>query len=404
MAQVLVIEVLDPNTLLVFNDLSELTETEANLLYLRLDGGNVPTATLDLHSIRPETTGTYDSGEEANQWRQGWFEQLRVFEGSGTLNASAPADADKSAVIGYAQADGTGAATITAVASDTIDGLATVIGSALVEAGSSGNASLLATGVGSLVIGSANVLTTGSGDATISAGSRGAVAIGNVNNIISSGSGLISATAPGGLATGYIQLVFSSYDHEITAATGAFAGGSIITNAGSTQASRIAAAGGALAHANVANNAVVNASVSGSTAIGNASGYDILAAGLGSLAIGSATAANIEATATNSFQFAPGVNPQAISLQVGVAGTGIALKGSSGAFSAQNDGQIWNTSGDVFIRSNSHDVAVDVNQTYTVTGGYTPDRAFDPTSTTLTEVAHILATFIDDHIAVGQVQ
>ena len=42
-----------------------------------------------------------------------------------------------------------------------------------------------------------------------------------------------------------------------------------------------------------------------------------------------------------------------------------------------------------------------VSQTYTVTAGYTVDRAFNPEATSLTEVARLLGTLIDDMKAAG---
>jgi hypothetical protein len=42
-----------------------------------------------------------------------------------------------------------------------------------------------------------------------------------------------------------------------------------------------------------------------------------------------------------------------------------------------------------------------VNQTYSVTSGYTKDRAFNPNASTLTEIATVLATLIDDLRAAG---
>ena len=40
--------------------------------------------------------------------------------------------------------------------------------------------------------------------------------------------------------------------------------------------------------------------------------------------------------------------------------------------------------------------AAQTANTYTVTPGYTADRAFDPAATTLNEVATVLATLVDD--------
>ncbi len=132
--------------------------------------------------------------------------------------------------------------------------------------------------------------------------------------------------------------------------------------------------------------------------------WHITASGDGAWAIGFGDTGPITASADNSFQLGTGINDEEYSIKVGAKGIGIWIRGLDGAFGVQNNGQIWTDSGDVVVRSNAHDVSVDLNQNYTVTGGYTPDRAFDPTSTTLTEVAHILATLIDDHIAAGQAQ
>ena len=146
----------------------------------------------------------------------------------------------------------------------------------------------------------------------------------------------------------------------------------------------------------------------GSSAIGavNNNGFNLISSGQGAFACGSATTAHIEAAATNSFQFGPGYLNEAVAFQVGVAGTGIALKGTSGVFAAQNDGQIWNTSGDVIIRSNAHDVSIDLNQNYTITLDTVDGEVttFDANTPTTQNIANVLATFIKHHIDAGQAQ
>ena len=42
-----------------------------------------------------------------------------------------------------------------------------------------------------------------------------------------------------------------------------------------------------------------------------------------------------------------------------------------------------------------------VNQLYSMTSGYTPDRVLNPSATSLTELATVLATLIDDLRAAG---
>ncbi len=92
------------------------------------------------------------------------------------------------------------------------------------------------------------------------------------------------------------------------------------------------------------------ASGNGSIAHGYTWNYhNITASGTGSGAFGASGSSNIQATATNAFQFGVGVNSQADSLSIG---TQVRLKGTTGAPSSPRNGDIWVNGNFMYMRSN----------------------------------------------------
>lgn len=76
--------------------------------------------------------------------------------------------------------------------------------------------------------------------------------------------------------------------------------------------------------------------------------------GISSTAFGPSTGGVVEATAPNSAQFGPGSNSQADSTQFGSAG--IRLKGTTGAPSNLQNGDIWVDNGYMYLRSDNASV------------------------------------------------
>lgn len=228
-----------------------------------------------------------------------------------------------------------------------------------------------ATGVGSFIHGA--VLTVGGvTKATMRASGYGSFVLGTADN---DGS-LIDAQGQASFICGLAITYANTATAEIIVgpvgvANGAWAGGAAAANGANT--ARISAEeNGAFAFGK-ASSGYIQAAAEGSFAFGEVSQgvapgnairatgrgafafgavrvtFDILASGEGSLAQGSANTADVSASAANAVQFGPGTNSVADSVRVG--GGGLHLKGTTGAFGAAADGQIWVSGANVYIRS-----------------------------------------------------
>jgi len=153
----------------------------------------------------------------------------------------------------------------------------------------------------------------------------------------------ISSTNSGSFAQGYCYL----YANLTSSGRGSFAqGSSTLFNAAIT-----ASGDGAFAQGYAYYNGTIISNNNGTLAHGFA-GYNqtITASANGAGAFGYTAGSNIIASAENAFQFGPGTNAQANSLQVG---TQMRLKGTTGApASALHNGDIWVNNNYVYIRSN----------------------------------------------------
>jgi hypothetical protein len=141
---------------------------------------------------------------------------------------------------------------------------------------------------------------------------------------------------------------------------------------------------GGMAHGYTAGGSIT-ASSYGTVAFGATSGTGyILASGRGAAAVGSASSgSNIIASATNSVQFGPGSNSLADSVKIGTAG--IRFKGTSGAPGAPANGDQWRAGNYVYIRSNSLNVKLAANYSWT-TAGYTVLRNITTLTAPLTTI------------------
>jgi len=114
---------------------------------------------------------------------------------------------------------------------------------------------------------------------------------------------------------------------------------------------------GAFAQGSADGNSVILASGIGSFAHGEArSTNSITASGRGAFAVGTANTGPISASAANAFQFGPGVNALADSLQIGNAG--IRFKGTAGAPAAPQNGDFWVNGGFIYARSNGVSIQI----------------------------------------------
>jgi hypothetical protein len=230
----------------------------------------------------------------------------------------------------------------------------------------------------------------------ITAGS-GSIAFGTITPI-NGGVRSIKATGAGAFAMGRIFTFGTSASIEATGSA-SFAMGDC-QSSGAIKATSL----GTFAFGSCTGTGSITAIAAGSFAGGASFTGGITASGQGSFAWANVNVTPCTASGTNAVQFGPGTNAQIDSLQVGIAGTGIAIKGTNGAFTTPANGQIYTVSGDVRIRSNAHDVSVDLNQNYTITVGSTL-RTFDSTSGnyTLQNLADAFATFLEDHRVKGQI-
>jgi len=146
-----------------------------------------------------------------------------------------------------------------------------------------------------------------------------------------------------GRATAAVASAYLTASGEGSVALGSAVGGSIVSSGN-----------GSLAAGSVLQGRTLTASGDGAAAIGTAraaiGGADVLASGEGSMAQGSAYTGPITASARNAVQLGPGVNAEADSLRVGVAG--IHFKGTAGVFGGgYADGQFWIDNGNVYCYS-----------------------------------------------------
>jgi hypothetical protein len=221
-------------------------------------------------------------------------------------------------------------------------------GNAVVESTNPGAASFgnsTAVGAGSTaVIGNAGfsvgvAYSAAGANASVTA-AQGGFANGYANTIVGAFPATITTTYAGGFVSGFVSATTAT-SRLRTNAQGAFAAGSAVN-------ALIEAVGiGAMAQGS-ANGFNIYASGAGSFARGSATAAAITASGTGSMAMGSASSA-ITASATNSFQFGPGVNAQADSLKIGTAG--LAFKGTTGAPTSPVTGNFWIDSGSINVHS-----------------------------------------------------
>jgi hypothetical protein len=136
----------------------------------------------------------------------------------------------------------------------------------------------------------------------------------------------------------------------------------------------------------------------GSTLLGQLTGTaDMTVAGSGSLAVGVVDGSvALSLSGDNAMQLGPGTNAEDGALQCGIAGTGIAIKGTDGVFAAANNGQIYNNAGIVEIQSGGTQIKLVQSSAYTTTGvAGTPLRTIaDGDSTDM--IVDVLATLIND--------
>ncbi len=255
---------------------------------------------------------------------------------------------------------------------------------------STGAARILNIGGGSLAFGSA--FSYGAGDALINVTGPGSFtccyaytgygAGGKNHTLLNSGIGSFLGGYSYGFAQidvtssgqgSFVQGFFSGTNTNAfsvmrATAAGAFAQGAIANNSALTSTLEAIAAG-AFAQGHVAGEGTIRASGFGAFAQGRAAGggmieatfpgsfahglgltNDIRASGNGAFAIGDATAGDIIASGANSCQFGPGTNTLADTFQIGDGG--IRFKGTTGAPSALQNGDIWVASGYLYFRTN----------------------------------------------------
>ena len=253
---------------------------------------------------------------------------------------------------------------------------------------------------GCLAVGSINPGFGGS--SIIQARGLGSVVLGAINSL--SFGGTLQAEAPGSMARGYIANQGGKIECQSTA-QGSLAGG-VLSGTGAGGISSVGR--GCFALGNVTNTATgITAGAigkHGAFAGGNTTSGAISATGGGSFCWGNTTTATvISASADNSVQFGPGTNAEADSLQVGVAGTGIAIKGTTGAFGTPANGQVWNTGATgVKVRSNGVDIVLLQSAAYTLTATQGPSRTLNnPGAASIANNNAVLSALITDLKATG---
>ena len=264
-----------------------------------------------------------------------------------------------------------------------------VAGGAITEPGAGANAFGYATGVGSAITaygGGATAFGYAADGGTIYTNGPGAVTVGYAagsgSSISGGGFGGVSSgwALAGGIITGWsgstaTGIAYGAGSYLIAGNYGLGGGfafgsalyggvvraesrGSAVFGYATGAGSQVKAAGGGFATGRAANAGYMLANHYGAMVHGyvTGTGSAITASGKGSTAFGYASAgADIVASATGSVQFAPGTNAVANSLAVGGA---LRLNGTTGTPGVLRNGDIWEASGYVYIRSNGASVKI----------------------------------------------
>jgi hypothetical protein len=262
---------------------------------------------------------------------------------------------------------------------------------ATIQAGGGGNGAEGAMAVGKILLraagGTGGILAAGEGVQT----AHGTMAQGYIDNN-GAGEVCIRANNFGSTAVGYIQAApATGVTIEIIASgQGALAHGVIRTAGGS-----ISATGqGAIAFGATLNSGTILSAARGSLAGGRTSTADIhvTQGSHGSIAWGNSTSTDIIASGSNCQQFGPGTNAQDNALQQGIAGTGIAIKGTSGAFDTPANGQIYNNAGVVTVHTNGNAILLDKQAALTAVD----NQATDATIATNDTITNNIRTRLND--------
>lgn len=232
------------------------------------------------------------------------------------------------------------------------------------------------------------------------------------------GGGAFDATIQlnlGGFLTGgAVAFGFANAASIVNTAAGSFCmgfaqGGAMITNTGTgsfvfgdsrDSGSTLQATGrGCFVSGKVEDGAMLQATADGAMATGYVFGgatAAITASGLGSFAHAYISTNGIvcTASATNSVQWGPGTNAEADTVSVG---SGIRLKGTSGAPGTPRNGDIYvNGSGQVIVRAAGRDVLLGQSTTWGAPTGTATRTTFATGSVTLVQLAERVKALIDD--------
>lgn len=258
------------------------------------------------------------------------------------------------------------------------------------ELSANGNSAFAAGLVGADALEGVTAYMRSSGNGSFTAGTIGPSLSGTVAGM--------EAAGPGAMAHGFVSRGVMTAPGD-----GAFVNG--YCAASNNTAGFLASGRGCFISGSVEGSGSISAIDKGAVALGAttaASSGSITASGLGAVAVAYLIGAiSCVASAANSVQFGPGTNTQADSLKVGVSGSGIAIKGTTGPFTSTSNGQVYvGGTGNVFttIRSNGKAVQLNCgNATGFTLGTFTSDFALtDTTTVTLKETADVLATLITE--------
>jgi len=368
-------------------------------------------------AIKPRVSGTQTLGADAETWGDIWGKSARfmaIRSGGHTLTAG-------SQVIGF-----TDTATGTGTAVDlTIGAEGTVIGSSL-TAGAGSTQNMHASGAPSLLVGcdvESTPLTaqtqqfkaTGRGTVImakmlsfITASTQQTLASGVASKIFAINETGVAAGTADVLAAGESSTIFGHAEAQsafgvalktTSGSVGAFLSGH--AQAGQIEIGGNGAGGGGHIDAAAAADRVL---INGDGSFGwvdNTGSANCDCTGDGSQIWGQNTGAvNLICSANNATQWGPGTNRNIDTGQWGVEGTGIAVKGTAGAFANVADGQIRNNAGVVELRSNGVDIKLAQSAAYTPSN-VTTDRTYDANATNIAELADIVGTLIADLQATG---
>jgi hypothetical protein len=385
MPQVLIVDHLDPQAILVLNEVSGsgggggITQAAADLRYLKLAADNDPlTGTLTTLAIEPTSNAASDIGSLSLRYKDAFVTRLNAVSGTPT---------SLSAIRNYllaVRAAGAGTTDIT-LEPDNPFTLCALIAGANAAAGSTATISVKGrantfiggvedlsgsgvsiaelSGVGNFCAGLAEY---GSrlGETASGPGDIGCFVHGNATD----GSSITSNQAYGGFAQGYAgnggQIIVGDggpfYGGGF--AQGAAVGGNIAATGQGTMARGATEPGGAIVSSGTGSIASgyssgagygINCTGAGSAAMGYGFDAAITVFGNGAMGFGFAdvaTGGNIEASADGAIQFGPGTNAEANSLKIGNGG--LRLKGTTGAPGTPVNGDIYVSGGYVVVRSN----------------------------------------------------